>query len=243
MTFQQAQNSLQVGTERTDQVFEGLEAYVGWLLTSPLFLAELNCLRSRWGDVIEAIGNIPAYPIRITDPQSRIRTPRGARDVTSEFASAFNSFFERWHLQGLPTWDLPEPRGANVSGYGLHPSILAPENTVTVHVPPFLPLPAKYLRSVVEESQHARMGSHLQGWLKVLKRQHARDLGLTRFRHMFLLHFYRDTVLASRYADRFAGHIEGLDRALGKFLGDLGEESVKKLRVNMEALRRPASEH
>ena len=46
---------------------------------------------------------------------------------------------------------------------------------------------------------------------------------------MFLLHYYRDSVLASRYRDRFAGNIEALDRAFGRFLGGLSEDSVKKL--------------
>jgi hypothetical protein len=49
------------------------------------------------------------------------------------------------------------------------------------------------------------------------------------------LRFYRDVVLASRYSQRFQGHISLLDEVFGKFLGRLGEDAVKKLRIYVNA--------
>ena len=69
------------------------------------------------------------------------------------------------------------------------------------------------------------------------QQQHAGDLGFARFRRMFLIHFYRDTVLAGRYGNRFSGHIEELDHALGEFLDRVSADTVKKLRLRMQALR------
>jgi hypothetical protein len=110
---------------------------------------------------------------------------------------------------------------------------------VAIQVSPILHLSANYpLRNIVEEAQRSQSPSHLQGWLQVQKQQHAGDLRFGRFRRTFLLHFYRDIVLGGRYIGRFADHIDALDGAFGEYLGGLGEESVKKLRVQMAALRR-----
>jgi hypothetical protein len=154
-------------------------------------------------------------------------------------AQDFNSFYDRWQLQGLATWNLPQPRGANLSGIPWPASVASSATMVSMQVSPILPLPGDYpIRAMFEEAQRAQTPEHLQGWLQVQKQQHAGDLRYLRFRRMFLLDFYRDTVLAERYGNRFAGQLELLDRAFGRYLGNLSADSVKKLRIQMQALRR-----
>jgi hypothetical protein len=233
----QARQRVKIALERIDPLIERLDAYRGWLFSNPLFLNDLQQLKTRWENAVAKLGSIPSFPVQVPNAP-KVRRPRKGRDVTRAFARDFNSFYDRWELQGLATWDLPQPRGANLSGDLLPASVASSSTMISVQVSSILPLPAKYpLRSIVEEAQRTQSPAHLEGWLKVQKQQHAGDLRFTRFRRMFLIHFYRNTVLASRYGDRFAGHVEGIDRAFGQYLGKLGVDSIKKLRVRMQALR------
>jgi hypothetical protein len=102
-------------------------------------------------------------------------------------------------------------------------------------------LPARYpIQNAIESIQRDQTPEHLADWLAVQDQQHRAGLRYARFRQMFLVGYYRDTVLASRYYDRFAGNIENLDRAFASFLG-VGEDAVKKIRLQMNALRNQRS--
>jgi hypothetical protein len=236
-TLARARHLMRIGLQRIDPLLERLDAYRGWLLTSPLFQRELQQLKARWENAVAQVGHIPAYPLQ--SPDGCIRRPRKGRDVTETFVNDFNGFYDRWQLERLATWDLPIPRGANLTGTPLPASVASASTMIALQMSPILPLPGNYsLLAILAEIQRARSPSHLQSWLQVQQQEHAGDLRFGRFRRIFLLHFYRDTVLASRYGKRFAGHIEALDRAFGDYFGDLGVDSIKKLRLQMDALRR-----
>ena len=53
-----------------------------------------------------------------------------------------------------------------------------------------------------------------------------------RYQRAFWLQFYRDNVLDSRYADRFAGHIEQLDEMFAKYFR-VSTDAIKKLRLSL----------
>jgi hypothetical protein len=235
-TLEQCRRNMEAALGRLDPVRERIDAYRGWLMVNPRFLQELGVLRARWNDVISELKRIPPYPVSsVSDPCSQ--RPRRSRDVTDEFIEDFNGFYDRWELRGLATWDLPEPRGGNFSGVPLPDSVARPATTVTIETSPILALPANYpLRAIVEEAQRAQMPEHLTEWLEIVERRHANDLRFDRFRNISLIHFYRNIALASRYSTRFAGHVEAIDRAFGDFL-DTGEDSVKKLRLQIDSLR------
>jgi hypothetical protein len=237
LDLQTAEQQVNLLCQRVDPLLERLDAYRGWLVTDPQFCEELQALLQRWGSLVAQLKHFPRYPVEVMNGPIG-RRPKGARDVTQEFVRDFNGFFDRWELEGLATWDLPLPRGGNLTGLPLPSSVASPPTQVVLQVSPVLSLRADYpLHHLVEEAQRAQISEHLKGWLDVVRRQHARDLRFLRFRRMFLLHFYRDTVLGSRYRGRFAGHIEALDRAFGRFLGRLSEDSVKRVRTQMNILR------
>jgi hypothetical protein len=233
-TLEKAEHLVELGLGRMDPLIERLDAYRGWLVTNRLFQNELQALRKRWGPLVSYLGRIRSYPVKmLASPKGR--RPRNVRNKTEELVRAFDRFFERWDLQGLATWDLPATHGADFSGL----SRVCLPASISLQIPISLALPASYpLRAIVEEAQCARMPAHLQGWLRIVRQQHTGDLRFLRLGRMFLLHYYRDTALASRYGDRFARHVEALDRAFGQFLGGLSSDSIKKLRLQMDALRR-----
>jgi hypothetical protein len=233
-----AQYLMKTALGLVDPLHLRLDAYRGWLATNPLYCAEVQALKDRWGPVIDQLGYIPRSPVKIS-PGPVGRKPRGARDVTDCFVDDFNTLYDRWELSGLATWDLPQPRGANVGGPPLPASITCPPTTVSLQLSPVLSLPANYpLHALIADAQQAHRPDHLRDWFQVVDQQHAGDLRFVRLRRMFLLDFYRDRVLASRYHDRLKGHVTALDEALGQFLDNVSGDSIKKLRLHMAALRR-----
>ncbi len=237
-TIQQARRGFRLCFEQLDPLWERLLAYVGWLLTNPAFLAERDRLRARWENAIQILRAIPAYPVRVAEEKTQSRRPRDGEDALADFVSDFNSFFERWQLQRLPTWDLPEPCGANLTGEQLPSNSSSSVGRFTISIPATLRLPAHFpLQKVLEEHQRQQTPEHLRAWMIVQNQQHKDGLNNRRFEHMFQLAFFRDTVLASRYRDRFDGNVTRIDQAFADFLS-LGVDSIKKLRLMMAALRR-----
>jgi hypothetical protein len=248
-TLAQMRSADHADIERRRPIHDRLDAYRGWLLTNPQFLDEVLQLRLRWEPLIMQLGAIPSYPVTISAGPRTCR-PRNAVDVTAEFVGEWNTFFERWELQGLASWDLPVPVAPNLSGMANPPSVVRPQPQITIQIPAMMALPGNYpLESIIEDVRRSQLPAHLQGWDQVVQQKHPRNLRFQSFRNIFLLHFFRDTVLAGRYRDRFAGRIEAIDRAFGVFLGsfgdnrdgNLGEDTVKKLRGHMAVLRRTNS--
>lgn len=239
MTLGQAQNGIDSCLDLMDPVLLRVQGYVGWLLTNPQFIAERDQLRNDWDRAVAALGAIPAYPVRVVDDPNVVQPPSGADDVTNTFVSDFNMFYERWTLQSLVTWDLPMPLGANLTGHRHQLPTAIPESVgrFTIDIPSTLRLPANFpLHSLLEVVQRQQTPAHLRPWLDAQDQMHEEGLRHGRFGHMFDLAFYRDTVLAGRYLERFQGSVAKLDEAFASFMG-LGVDSVKKLRLKMANLR------
>ena len=111
------------------------------------------------------------------------------------------------------------------------------EGNVTLSVPNILHLPARYpIQSILDEIQREETPEHLRPWLKVQNQENTDGLGHGRFGTIFQIAFFRDTVLASRYRDRFTGHVEPLDVAFAAYL-NLSLDSIKKIRLQANRLR------
>jgi hypothetical protein len=240
-----ARHLLAMGCRRVDPIRDRLDAYTGWLLTNRDFLSERDRLKDRWAAAIRFLGRIPSYPVEFPGGP-RPKKPRAARDVTEEFTDDFNRFYDRWELQRLATWELPEPRGPFLCGVLPPASATAPASTIHLRFSPIISLPKDYpLRAIIEEAQAQSLAitdqgdarSHLRGWLDVFQQNHQGNLGFDRFQKIFCLAHYRDTVLKGRYADRFAGNIAALDSAFASYFDDLNADSIRKLRGEMVKLR------
>ncbi len=246
-TPDKARDIVDVGNERLSHLHDRLEARTGWLMTNPEFLRDRDRLKAKWREVVADLGQIPSYPVRLGAEFPSTLPPR-ARDVTAEFIEDFNHFFDQWELDHLATWDLPVPRGGNLSGLPL-PASATPLSAVTLQLSPALALPSDFpLREVIAEAQQAALEQSSchnsraasEGWFAVTKNKHQRDLSFNRFRKMFRLIHYRYLVLKSRYADRFRGHMEDLDAVFGLFVDSRvkqSADSIKKLRRTIDVLR------
>jgi hypothetical protein len=235
MTEGDLRRILRLADERFDPIYEQLQAYVGWLLTNRQFLVERDRLRSRWERLV--LGAIPVYPVRVAADPASMPPHEGGKDVTEEMVSDFKAFYERWQIRRLVTWDLPEPFGVNLGGCSMPDDFQPGQGKITFDLTPIMRLPAHYpLKSILADIQRQQTPEHLRHWLDAQDRMHDDGLRHGRFGHFFQIVFYRDTVLAGRYQDRFSGHIDLLDGVFADFLG-LGPDSVKKLRLRANALR------
>jgi len=188
-------------------------AYAGWLVTNPHFLAEVAAIRERKRElVLKASDDERAYL----------------------FDREMNAFCSKWQLAGMASWDLPEPQGPNLAGMELPESARRGAEQVSLEIPLTMRLPARFpIRDLIAEIRSQAAQPHLCEWQKILSKDSEDGSGLRQFRAMLQIQFFRNVVLASRYADRFKGRVEALDRAFGRFL-KLGEDSVKKLRLKIE---------
>jgi len=150
-----------------------------------------------------------------------------SRRVGGEIAVEFGAFCERWQLTGMVTWDLPQPRGANLGGPAAMGSLMGLADRPTIELPTTLKLPVRYpLRDMI----HSQPDGNLAEWQAVMEQRHPSHFNYARWRRVFQLHFYRNICLASRYADRFPRRVAAIDWAFADYLGDASDESVRKLR-------------
>ncbi len=239
MTLQEANRSMQAACARLDPMQEQTAAYVGWLLTNSLFLAERDAMRLRWADAIQHLESFPPWPVSASpDAATPKAHKRKSKNLVDEFVADWKAFLARWELQTMATWDLPEPNGSNLSGLALPSSVAQPPNRITLELSPVSRMPGSFsLGQLQEEIQRHQTPPHLQPWLDVLNQQHGAGLRFQRLGHLFELVFYRDTVLASRYADRFKMNVGQLDKFFAA-AWSRDVDSVKKLRLHIGKLRR-----
>jgi hypothetical protein len=87
-----------------------LTGYVGWLLTEPVFLREINELAARWR-ALPAAQRL-SFPleraVRVPTPPKGVRL---APSTVADFETDLRTFLDRWGLVRLASWDLPEPQG------------------------------------------------------------------------------------------------------------------------------------
>lgn len=181
------------------------QAYLGWLLTNKEFLTERD---------------------RVRDRRARLGLRLSFQTVWDrEHDTEFASFSAKWLISSFASWDLPVPQGSNMSGIALPAAAGDCSPAVTIQLPVTMGLPVRYpTLNIIREARLTQCPPHLRGWVTQLDSSRA-----GRFINVFRLHFYRDIVLKSRYAARFRGNVERLDRVMAEFLG-LSEEAVRKLR-------------
>jgi hypothetical protein len=202
------------------------EAYLGWLMTCPTFRTERDALRSEWEDTVNRLGGIPVGPGRPT-PATGSHDPAGPDSEGERMAEAFAAFYQRWHLLGLLTWDLPQAVMGNFGCPATVGKLCGVEDSPTVQLPPTLRPPDRFpLRSLLSSKCEA----HLAEWQAVQDRKHPDKLNYVRLQRVFHLHVLRNVVLDHSYPDRFSRRTGQLDEVFVVYLGE-DEQSVRKLRL------------
>jgi len=190
-------------------VRDRLRGYVGWLVTNPEYLEGRNRLRALAANVGRALAG--KFPEPAWAAEGQASSQRHAKG--DAFIEAYRRFCARWCLQGLLSWDLPEPMGPQIRHDGSEAApgpvaglrIFLP---VTLRVPKALLAPQRLAQSRKQILDTPASGpspsyAHLKKWLDLDVRSRANQR--SRFSDLFVIWFYW-RVLRKRYAPAIHGH-------------------------------------
>ncbi len=205
------------------------EGYLGWLITTPEFVHERNQICNKWRTMIEAQCCFPRVPMSFFGDASRIEPEY--RDMFN----AWQTFHQRWSIDGLLTWRLPLPMRPQFEKPSLYfpPSIGG--SGITVFAPWWMLRSKEFtIAELFEHREEVGLPRHLSDWFA-----HSRKWGPTRFAIMFKLYVFLELALKTRYAGKVRGNLVRLDAAFATYIYD-GEqkhepqsESIRKIRLEM----------
>ncbi len=222
----------QEGHQRT-AVDTRKDAYAGWLISTRQFQDEVKELRASWEPLVRRRRCFPVYP----------RWPLfddGCERAPETFRSDFLAFYRRWGLDGLHTWDWPEPMEPDLMTGMLRDLHQLADAGVVLFVPWYLLRGEKLpVQAIVQRARTACEAEHLWEWLQKPAPRKSEEKGDIHYERLLHVYRYHELVLVRRYRARFHGHVQQLDRALAHVMGR-DEDTVKKLRLELNRVFRGA---
>lgn len=207
-------------------IFQRQQAYVAWLLTSQLFLRERDSIRRKWGKSVDQLGRLP---VSLTRPQSGSIeiVAKMNRSKLFNMITDFTAFYQRWHLLGLATWDLPIPLGANLGAPSTVNTFLGLQDAPAIQLSKPLRLQARF---PYDQVLRHRSEAHLEKWQSLTRQQDPAGIKYARLARCCQLHFLRNIVLKGAYPDLFVRCESRLDEILARYFR-IGDETIRKLRL------------
>ncbi|HEX4591501.1 MAG TPA: hypothetical protein VH120_16310 [Gemmataceae bacterium] len=245
-------NQVLGATDPLEAIRQRREAYLGWLLTSPAFMAERDDLRDCWQTTAgRLIGDDGFFVAKIRN--IALGQPREEAAELSRMADEMEMHFGRWDLLGQTTWDLPQPTLGNFGAPAVFGRLAGVDDGPTLQLPRTLRLPEQFDLDLADRSA---ADDHLAEWRAIEDRQLPGHLNYVRLRGVLHLHYLRNVVLAGAYGDRFRRRVGRLDGVFAANFGDttsvtdftaddtlprVNEETVRKLRgwIDRRLARRP----
>lgn len=219
------------GAKKINALHENSKGYLGWLLTTPVFLDEHDRLLDSHRSHILAHGMPLLSRHRITG-SATFGLPTEQR--RNECFDAFDQFYMRWRLESLAAPGLPVPLAPDFSIFPTEPA-LGPRNEVgrTFYFPDTCPVPSReLLRDIVEDELRSRgeLPEHLEEWSRLIAKSNPSKTGIPRFARLVeLQHYARIT------RQRMSGVKQGvLERSLAKLFA----QSEATIHRDMQFLRR-----
>jgi hypothetical protein len=219
--------------ETFDLIRERREAYLGWLTTNPVFLAERDRLRTEHAVNALTQGEIPA---RRTRPACEHEAHERAQ-AEDETRTEFHAFYDRWDLCKLVTWDLPVPLAPNLGMPAVLGHLQGLDDRPTIQLPRTFRLPARFpIHRLLRDDTDA----HLADWHAVEEQEHSSKMNYARWQRIYHLNFLLNVVLRGAYAGQFRRKAGALDEVMAEYFGDTSPESIRKLRQFIDQRRRGA---
>jgi hypothetical protein len=205
------------------------EAYAGWLIANRQFTAELLELRQAWESEVERQGEFPLGP-RMEDLASSRR--QGAS--RAGFAETWHTFYRRWGLDRMLTWELPLPMTPSLENIELEGVWQVANAGVLLFVPWYLLRGGQFdLQQVARRIKFESAPEHLREWIAKRAPRGEDKKGDLTYQYLFWIYRCYELVLYRRYRSAFESRVEQVDRALGKVMRR-GEDLVKKLRLRLK---------
>ncbi|WP_165441909.1 hypothetical protein, partial [Rubinisphaera italica] len=100
-------------TGKHQEILDRLLGAAGWLISHPSFLADRDGIRDQWKKLPE--GSDHVFPLKKTTKIPRLNSEFHYERIEplqiDNFRIAFDQFCETWQLEGMLSWELPEPSG------------------------------------------------------------------------------------------------------------------------------------
>ena len=208
--------SIQRYENEASSVTDRLRGVVGWLLTEPAFVKEVNGVRDMYRRIPR--DSRPRFPL------ARILCAPGSfSDTESRFGNALVAFLDRWGVMSLAAWELPAPQGPLLPDH-MPPGIAArPVHGIHIYVPMHYPL---------------KGDDDLQARIEKFQEQTALELGIDSslaglghfetYERMFrILHIER--AIRRRFPESPRGLVESIENAAAAEC-NLSRDRVQRLR-------------
>jgi len=210
MDFGHLESALSKGNARTKRIWAFAQAYAGWLMASPEFLAEHDRLLSDFRVEIENWGlpqlSRPVAPGAVTPGSVQ------ASERQNIYCDAFDNFYLKWRLSSLAGPGLPVP---------FQPWLPAPPTILSLgkrnevgklfYFPDTFPIPStEELRELIEEALRGgpKLPSHLAEWGEMVSNRTSSKNESTRYGRIFEVQHY--------WCLLYQRHPQALDRRRGK---------------------------
>lgn len=200
--------------------------FSGWLMTNRQFLSEQAAIVDQWADDICPQG-IPVMGAVVRDASAHPGGAMVAEGQLQAFVQAFEEFFIRWRLIGMPAPSAPVPLGLHMPVTNL-PSVLGHMRHAgtTFYISDIFPVPSRdELRKILEEClRYGGAPEHLDEWGKLVQSKNPARNQLHRYARIFeMQHYLR--ALYGRHSKGLYRKQSSLIMALASFL-DVNEATI-----------------
>ncbi len=223
----QAQRILGLAGERLDWMADVRRGYCGWLMTNREFLDEHHHLFHKWENEVTEHG-IPRMGPVVRDAKA-VPGSQVAKGSTERFVRAFEDFFIRWRLEGMPATFLPQPMGTHLPVVDLRPVLgHMRQGGTTFYIPDICPVPSRdSLRNILEEALRKRSApDHLAEWFQIVQSDSVAKNQISRYARIFEIQHYLRTLYA-RHETALNRKKSALTVALAEYFG-VSDDSIER---------------
>lgn len=223
-TREQLDAVLAIGDQRLQWASRIRRGYCGWLMTNRQFLNEHQRLFEDWTTEV-AVHGIPVMGSVVNSGKARAIEGISVIDVEPAgdliaFVRAFENFFIRWRLDGMPAPFAPVPLSLHFPVCDLRPMVgHMRRGGTTFYLPDIFPVPSRdELRRMLEESLRAEtLTDHLATWTEIVQSDNAARNQIGRYARIFeIQHYLR--ALYIRHRNSLQKKKTALKQALAAFL-------------------------
>ncbi len=216
---EQARLILAVGQERLDWTVDVRRGYCGWLMTNRAFLDEQRQLFHSWASKVAQQG-IPRMGTVLRNAPSLPKVELAEGEMPA-FIQAFEDFFIRWRLEGMPAPWAPQPMGPHLPVADLRPVFGHMRQAgTTFYIPDIYPVPSRdALREIIEEALRAcKPPAHLAEWFEIVRSDNTAKNQIPRYARVFELQHYLRALYA-RHAAALKRTKSAIIRVFSMYLG------------------------
>jgi len=222
---QEATAILALGNERLDWTADVRRGYCGWLMTNRAFLDEHRGVFQVWTDQV-AYNDIPRMGPVVRSARS-VPGAKRAGKILRQFVWAFENFFIRWRLEGMPAPFVPLPMGVHMPVVDLRPVLgHMRHGGTTFYIPDICPIPSRdKLREILEEALRDRNApDYLAEWFEIVHSENAAKNQIPRYARIFEVQHYLRALYA-RHAAALERKKSDVILAISEYLG-VSDDSI-----------------